>query len=161
MLLRKGSRSQGKTIFDDITTAMKTVYVTRRERFNAAHKLWNPKWDEATNLKTFGKCANPNWHGHNYDLFVTVKGQPQEDTGYCIDLKYMSDIIEEHVLSKMDHRNLNLDVPFLEGKMTSCEIVVIAIWEQLEPYLSNEEHQLHSIKLYETENNIVEYFGGK
>ena len=71
---------------------MKTVYVTRRERFNAAHKLWNPKWDEATNLKTFGKCANPNWHGHNYDLFVTVKGEPQEDTGYCIDLKFMSDI---------------------------------------------------------------------
>lgn len=140
---------------------MKTVYVTRRERFNAAHKLWNPSWDEATNLKTFGKCANPNWHGHNYDLFVTVKGEPHPDTGYCIDLKFMSDIIEEHVLSKMDHRNLNLDVPFLEGKMTSCEIVVIAIWEQLEPYLSNSTHQLHSIKLYETENNIVEYFGGK
>jgi 6-pyruvoyltetrahydropterin/6-carboxytetrahydropterin synthase len=140
---------------------MKTVYVTRRERFNAAHKLWNPKWDEQTNLKTFGKCANPNWHGHNYDLFVTVKGEPQADTGYCIDLKFMSDIIEEHVLSKMDHRNLNLDVPFLEGKMTSCEVVVIAIWEQLEPYLTNSTHQLHSIKLYETENNIVEYFGGK
>jgi 6-pyruvoyltetrahydropterin/6-carboxytetrahydropterin synthase len=143
------------------SSRMKTVYVTRRERFNAAHKLWNPQWDEATNLKTFGKCANPNWHGHNYDLFVTVKGEPEADTGYCIDLKFMSDVIEEHVLSKMDHRNLNLDVPFLEGKMTSCEIVVIAIWEQLEPFLSNEKHQLHSIKLYETENNIVEYFGGK
>jgi 6-pyruvoyltetrahydropterin/6-carboxytetrahydropterin synthase len=161
MLLRKESRSPTELTFEERMIDMKTVYVTRRERFNAAHKLWNPKWDEATNLKTFGKCANPNWHGHNYDLFVTVKGAPQTDTGYCIDLKFMSDIIEEHVLSKMDHRNLNLDVSFLEGKMTSCENVVIAIWEQLEPYLSNEEHQLHSIKLYETENNIVEYFGGK
>ena len=151
MLLRKESRSPTELTFEERMIDMKTVYVTRRERFNAAHKLWNPKWDEATNLKTFGKCANPNWHGHNYDLFVTVKGAPQTDTGYCIDLKFMSDIIEEHVLSKMDHRNLNLDVPFLEGKMTSCENVVIAIWEQLEPFLSNEEHQLHSIKLYETE----------
>jgi 6-pyruvoyltetrahydropterin/6-carboxytetrahydropterin synthase len=139
----------------------KIVYVTRRERFNAAHKLWNPKWDEATNLKTFGKCANPNWHGHNYELFVTVKGEPHEDTGYCIDLKFLSDLIEDKVLSKMDHRNLNLDVSFLEGKMTSCENVAIAIWEQLEGPLQMENCQLHGIKLYETENNMVEYFGGK
>ena len=160
MLLRKQRICSAGLSLNIQSRVMKTVYVTRRERFNAAHKLWNPQWDEATNLKTFGKCANPNWHGHNYDLFVTVKGEPEEDTGYCIDLKYMSDIIEEHVLSKMDHRNLNLDVPFLEGKMTSCEVVVIAIWEQLEPFLTNGKHQLHSIKLYETENNIVEYFGG-
>jgi 6-pyruvoyltetrahydropterin/6-carboxytetrahydropterin synthase len=139
----------------------KIVYVTRRERFNAAHKLWNPKWDEATNMRTFGKCANPNWHGHNYDLYVTVKGEPDEDTGYCIDLKYLSDIVEEKVLKHMDHRNLNLDVSFLTGKMTSCENVAIAIWEQLEGSLTNEKHKLHSVKLYETENNIVEYFGGE
>lgn len=139
----------------------KIVYVTRRERFNAAHKLWNPKWDEATNLKTFGKCANPNWHGHNYDLYITVKGEPHEDTGYCIDLKYLSDLIEEKVLSIMDHRNLNLDVPFLQGKMTSCENVVIAIWEQLEHAIAEQNCLLHSVKLYETENNIAEYFGGK
>ena len=139
----------------------KVVYVTRRERFNAAHKLWNPKWDDSTNLKTFGKCANPNWHGHNYELFITVKGTPDADTGYCIDLKYLSDIIEEKILSKMDHRNLNLDVPFLTDKMTSCENVAIAIWEELEGSVSDENRQLYSVKLYETENNMVEYFGGK
>ena len=139
----------------------KIVYVTRRERFNAAHKLWNPKWDDQRNHSTFGKCANPNWHGHNYDLYVTVKGEPDEDTGYCIDLKFLSDIIEEKVLSLMDHRNLNLDVPFLEGKMTSCENVAIAIWEQLEPAINSDKCVLHSVKLYETENNIVEYFGGR
>ncbi len=139
----------------------KVVYVTRRERFNAAHKLWNPKWDETTNLKTFGKCANPNWHGHNYELFITVKGVPDEDTGYCIDLKFLSDIVEEKILSKLDHRNLNLDVPFLEGKMTSCENVAIAIWEELESSIDNESRKLHSVKLHETENNMAEYFGGK
>ncbi len=139
----------------------KTVYVTRRERFNAAHKLWNPKWDEATNLKKFGKCANPNWHGHNYDLYVTVKGEPQEDTGYCIDLKYLSDVIEERILSKLDHKNLNMDVPFLEGQMTSCENVAVAIWEQLEEEVNKLGCKMHSVKLYETENNIVEYFGGE
>jgi len=139
----------------------KIVYATRRERFNAAHKLWNPKWDDSTNLETFGKCANPNWHGHNYDLFVTVKGEINSDTGYCIDLKFLSDIIEERIISKMDHRNLNMDVPFLEGKMTSCENVVIAIWDQLEAALKTSTCELHSIKLHETENNSVEYFGGK
>lgn len=137
----------------------KIVYATRRERFNAAHKLWNNNWDDKTNLERFGKCANPNWHGHNYDLFVTVKGVPQEDTGYCIDLKYLSDLIEERVTSKMDHRNLNMDVPFLAGQMTSCENVAIAIWEQLEGPLKEVGCQLHSVRLHETENNMVEYFG--
>lgn len=139
----------------------KLVYVTRRERFNAAHKLWNPGWSEEQNLKTFGKCANPNWHGHNYELFITVKGVPQEDTGYCVDLKYLSDLIEEKVISQMDHRNLNLDVPFLNGKMTSCELVAIAIWEQLEEPIRAKNCELHSVRLHETENNMVEYFGGK
>lgn len=137
----------------------KIVYATRREHFNAAHKLWNPKWDEATNKKVFGKCANPNWHGHNYTIFVTVKGEPDPETGYCINLKFLSEIIEERVLNPMDHKNLNLDVPFMEGKITSAENVAIAIWEQLEDAINNEQHQLHSVKVYETENNIVEYFG--
>lgn len=137
----------------------KIVYATRRERFNAAHKLWNNKWDDATNLEKFGKCANPNWHGHNYDLFVTVKGVPDGDTGYCIDLKFLSDLIDERVTSKLDHRNLNLDVPFLENMMTSCENVAIAIWEQLEGPLKEVGCQLHSVRLHETENNLVEYFG--
>jgi 6-pyruvoyltetrahydropterin/6-carboxytetrahydropterin synthase len=137
----------------------KIVYATRRERFNAAHKLWNNKWDDATNLEKFGKCANPNWHGHNYDLYVTVKGEPHPDTGYCIDLKYLSDLVDERVTSKLDHRNLNLDVPFLANTMTSCENVAIAIWEQLEGPLKEVGCQLHSIRLHETENNMVEYFG--
>ncbi|MFM7104870.1 MAG: 6-pyruvoyl trahydropterin synthase family protein [Flavobacteriales bacterium] len=139
----------------------KLVYVTRRERFNAAHKLWNPNWSEEQNMKTFGKCANPNWHGHNYELFITVKGVPQEDTGYCIDLKFLSDLIEERVISKMDHRNLNMDVPFLEVQMTSCELVAVAIWEQLEEPIRAMNCDLHSVRLHETENNMVEYFGGK
>lgn len=137
------------------------VYVTRRERFNAAHKLWNPKWDDAKNLEVFGKCANPNWHGHNYELFVTVKGSPDPNTGYCIDLKVLSDIIEDKVLSKMDHKNLNLDVAFMSGKLTSCENVAIAIWDQLAEGLKGQSCVLHAVKVYETENNIVEYFGGQ
>ena len=139
----------------------KIVYVTRRERFNAAHKLWNPAWDEATNLKTFGKCANPNWHGHNYELFVTVKGEPKPETGYCIDLKNLSELVEEKVISKLDHRNLNLDVDFMKAKMTSTENIAIAIWEQLEQPISALGCALHSIRLHETENNSAEYFGGK
>lgn len=139
----------------------KIVYATRRERFNAAHKLWNNKWDAETNKKCFGKCSNPNWHGHNYELFVTVKGEPNPETGYCVDLKNLSDLIEERVINLLDHRNLNLDVPFLEGKMTSCENVAIAIWEQLETVISNLGCALHSVRLHETENNMVEYFGGE
>lgn len=135
------------------------VYVTRREHFNAAHKLWNPSWDDERNHRIFGKCANPNWHGHNYVLYVTVKGIPDPETGFCIDLKILSDIIEEKVISKMDHRNLNLDVDFLKDKMTSAEIIAIAIWEQLENAIAAEGCVLHCVKLYETENNIVEYFG--
>lgn len=137
----------------------KTVYLTRRERFNAAHKLWNPAWDEATNLRTFGKCANPNWHGHNYDLYVTVKGEPKPDTGFCMDLKVLSDLIEEKVTSKMDHRNINLDVQFMQGRMASAENICIGIWEQLEPDIAAGGCKLHSIRLHETENNMVEYFG--
>ena len=135
------------------------VYVTRRERFNAAHKLWNPSWDEAKNKATFGKCANPNWHGHNYEMFVTVKGHPHPETGYCIDLKLLSDIIDHLVLDPMDHKNLNLDVPFLTGQLTSSENVVVAIWNQLHAEIAQHGCTLHSIRLLETENNIVEYFG--
>lgn len=139
----------------------KIVYVTRRERFNAAHKLANPLWDDETNKKIFGKCSNPNWHGHNYDLFVTVKGEPQPETGFCIDLKYLSDIIEERVTDKLDHKNLNIDVDFMQGILTSTENLAIAIWEQLEAEIAEKGCTLHSVKLYETENNFVEYFGGK
>lgn len=139
---------------------MKTVYVTRRERFNAAHKLWNHDWSDQKNFDTFGKCANPNWHGHNYELFVTIKGEPKVETGYCMDLKVLSDIIKERITEKLDHKNLNLDVDFMQDVRTSTENLVIAIWEQLETPIAKSGCTLHSVKLNETENNSAEYFGG-
>lgn len=133
------------------------VYLTRRERFNAAHKLYNPNWTAEENDSVFGKCANTNWHGHNYELYVTVKGQPDPNTGFIINVKELSDLIKEHVINHLDHRNLNLDVPFLQGMLTSTENVAIAIWKQLTPHLKG--CSLHCIKLVETENIYVEYFG--
>ena len=136
------------------------VYLTRAEHFNAAHRLYNPSWSKEKNDEVFGKCANDNWHGHNYDLFVTVKGEPDPDTGFLVDAKKLSIIINEHVVDKLDHRNLNLDVDFMRGKMCSSENLVIEIWNQLQPNLPA-NIQLHSIKLYETPRIYVEYFGGK
>lgn len=135
------------------------IYITRRERFNAAHKLAHPDWSDEKNLQVFGKCSNPNWHGHNYDLFVTVKGDPQPDTGFVIDLKFLSGLIKTQVIDKLDHKNVNLDVDFMKGRMASTEILAVAIWEQLEPAIQSKGCKLHCIKLYETENNYVEYFG--
>lgn len=136
------------------------VYLTRAEHFNAAHKLYNPSWSKEKNDEVFGKCANDNWHGHNYELFVTVKGEPDPDTGFLVDAKKLSIIINEHVVDKLDHRNLNLDVDFMQGKMCSSENLVIGIWNQLRPHLPDSV-QLHCIKLYETPRIYVEYFGGK
>jgi 6-pyruvoyltetrahydropterin/6-carboxytetrahydropterin synthase len=110
------------------------VYLTRAEHFNAAHKLYNPSWSKEKNDEVFGKCANDNWHGHNYELFVTVKGEPDPDTGFLVDAKKLSIIINEHVVDKLDHRNLNLDVDFMQGKMCSSENLVIEIWNQLRPH---------------------------
>jgi 6-pyruvoyltetrahydropterin/6-carboxytetrahydropterin synthase len=135
------------------------IYLTRKEHFNAAHKLWNPAWSTEKNEAVFGKCSNKNWHGHNFDLYVTVKGTPDPETGFVIDLKLMSQIIKTHVIDILDHSNINLDVPFMQGKMASTENIAMGIWEQLSPFLNTEQHQLHSIKLYETERNFVEYFG--
>ncbi|MCA1763262.1 MAG: 6-pyruvoyl tetrahydropterin synthase family protein [Cryomorphaceae bacterium] len=138
---------------------MAKVYVTRRERFNAAHKLWNPKWSEEKNFEIFGKCANENWHGHNYELFVTVKGQPDEDTGCIIDLKLLSVIINERVIDKLDHRNLNLDVPFMQGKMASTENLAVGIWGEIAESIKSHGCELHSVRVHETENNYAEYLG--
>ena len=135
------------------------IYISRKEHFNAAHKLWNDNWSAEKNHEVFGKCANENWHGHNYELYVTVKGTPDPDTGYVMDLKELSDIINDKVCEKLDHKNLNLDVEFLKGKMTSTENLAIAIWEQIETAVKTNERQLHSVRLYETNNNYVEYFG--
>jgi 6-pyruvoyltetrahydropterin/6-carboxytetrahydropterin synthase len=140
---------------------MKTIYITRRETFNAAHKLWKPEWSEEKNDEVFGKCANKNWHGHNFQLYVTVKGVPNPDTGFVINLKTLSAIVREKVVEALDHKNLNLDVPFLKGIMASTENVAIAIWELIEEDVRLNGGQLAKIKLIETENNFVEYYGGK
>ncbi|MBA3705104.1 MAG: 6-carboxytetrahydropterin synthase, partial [Bacteroidetes bacterium] len=121
------------------------IYITRREHFNAAHKLFNPNWTEEKNNEVFGKCANPNWHGHNYNLFVTVKGKINKDTGYSVNLKELSIIIRTHVTDKIDHKNLNLDVPFLKDMMCTTENLAMIIWQQLEPHLPGNV-QLHAIK---------------
>ena len=134
------------------------VYITRIEHFNAAHKLYNPKWSVEKNDEVFGKCANENWHGHNFELYVTVKGTPDEETGFVYDAKKLSAIIKEHVTEKLDHKNLNVDVDFMKDKICSIENLIIGIWEQLAHRLPTSA-QLHSLKLYETPRIFVEYFG--
>ena len=135
------------------------IHITRRERFCAAHKLYREDWSQEKNEAVFGKCSNPNWHGHNYELFVTVKGEVDPETGFLIDLKKMKQIILKQVIDKLDHKNINLDVDFMEGKRASTEIIAISIFEVLKPYFEEESVVLHAVKLYETENNFVEYFG--
>ncbi|MBT6235308.1 MAG: 6-carboxytetrahydropterin synthase [Bacteroidetes bacterium] len=134
------------------------VYVTRKVHFNGAHKLYNPKWSEEKNEEVFGKCANKNWHGHNFDMYVTVKGTPNEDTGFVMDLKKLKIILTDKIVSKLDHSNFNLDVDFLKDVMPSIENIVMKIWEQIVPELPDGV-TLHCIKLYETENQYVEYYG--
>ena len=134
------------------------VYLTRLEHFNAAHKLYNPAWGREKNDVVFGKCANENWHGHNYELLVTVKGNPDPDTGFLFDVKKLSNIIKERVTEKLDHKNLNIDVDFMRDKMCSTENLAIAIWQQLEPHIPLPV-KLHCIKLYETPRIYIEYFG--
>lgn len=133
------------------------VYLTRKEHFNAAHRLFNPKWSEEQNEKVFGKCAGKNFHGHNYNLFVTVKGEPHPDTGIIINLKELSQLVSKTILDKLDHKNLNLEVDFLHGIVPSTENLVKEIWKELKPHIQGCE--LHCIRLYETENNYAEYFG--
>ncbi len=135
------------------------VFITRKEHFNAAHKLTRPDWSEEKNNEVFGKCANPNWHGHNYSLYVTVKGEVNPDTGFILNLKELSLLIRTEICDKLDHKNLNLDVDFLKKIMPSTENIAIAIFTILTPKISKLGGELHCIKLYETENNYVEYFG--
>jgi 6-pyruvoyltetrahydropterin/6-carboxytetrahydropterin synthase len=134
------------------------VYLTRRERFNAAHKLWVGEWSDEQNREAFGKCANRNWHGHNYELFVTVKGKPDPLTGFIVDVKALSKLIKAQIIDQVDHCNLNLDVPFIpKGMQPTTENLVILFWQQLAPYLQG--CSLHCIKLFETENIYAEYYG--
>ncbi len=135
------------------------IFLTRRERFNAAHRLFRPDWTDEKNMEVYGKCSNPNWHGHNYILYVTVKGDMKPDLGYVVDLKTLGKIIRETIIEKLDHRNLNLEVDFMKGKVASTENIAIAIWEELETEIKTLKVDLHCVKLEETENNFVEYFG--
>jgi 6-pyruvoyltetrahydropterin/6-carboxytetrahydropterin synthase len=135
------------------------ILITRRERFNAAHKVFRPEWDDQKNLEVFGKCSNPNWHGHNYELYVTVAGDVDPETGFVMDLKVLSDIIKKRVIDKVDHKNLNIDVDFMQGKMPSTEVLAVAIWEEIASDIAQHGKKLYSVKLYETENNFVEYLG--
>ena len=134
------------------------VYLTRRERFSAAHKLYNENWSEEKNYEMFGKCSNPNWHGHNYELFVTVKGKPDPLTGFSINAKILSKIIKTEIIEKIDHRNINLDVDFFPKHLQpTTENLAITFWNVLEPHIK--EGELHCIKIQETENIFVEYYG--
>lgn len=140
---------------------MSKIYITRRETFNAAHKLWREDWSEEKNWEVFGKCSNKNWHGHNFEIFVTVKGEPSPETGFVINLKDLSVILKEEVVEPLDHKNLNLDVPFLAGMLASTENMAIQIWERIKGPIAIAGGELVKIKLVETENNYVEYYGGK
>lgn len=137
------------------------IYITRKEYFNAAHRLYREDWSDEKNQAIFGKCSNPNWHGHNYILHVTVKGEINQETGFLVNLKDLSGIIKDQVVEKLDHKNINIEVDFLKGKLASTENIVVGIWEQLENPIRMIGAELHSIKLFETEKNFVEYFGKK
>ena len=133
------------------------VYITRREIFAAAHRLFKPELSDEENLKLFGKCSNPNWHGHNYTLEVIVAGEVDPGTGFVMDLKELKEVVRKNVISKVDHKNLNLDTDFMKDKIPTSENIAIAIWNELKDKIT--KGKLYSVKLYETENNYFEYKG--
>lgn len=133
------------------------VYITRKEHFSASHRLFNERWSDEKNFEVFGKCANPNGHGHNYEIEVTVAGVPPKETGMVMDLKRLSDIINEEIIERVDHKHLNFDVDFLRGVIPTAENMAIVFWKILSSKIT--EGKLYSIKLYESDNNFVEYRG--
>jgi 6-pyruvoyltetrahydropterin/6-carboxytetrahydropterin synthase len=135
------------------------IYVTRRERFSAAHRMFREEWNDEQNLKVFGKCSNPNWHGHNYVLFVTVKGEPLKETGFFMNINRLKEIIQEKIINKIDHKNINTEVDFMKGKIATTENLAITIFHQLKPEIEKEGAILHCVKVTETENNSIEYYG--
>jgi 6-pyruvoyltetrahydropterin/6-carboxytetrahydropterin synthase len=137
------------------------IYLTRRERFSAAHRMFRQDWSDEKNLEVFGKCSNPNWHGHNYELFVTVKGEMTEETGFVMDMNTLKQIITENIIRKIDHKNMNLEVDFMQGKIATTENLAVAIWHQLEPFVEKEGAKLYCVRIDETENNSVKYYGEK
>jgi 6-pyruvoyltetrahydropterin/6-carboxytetrahydropterin synthase len=138
------------------------VYVTRKANFSAAHRLFNPGFSDERNEQVFDKCNNVRGHGHNYELEVTVRGLPDPETGYVIDLKRLARIMDEHVVDHVDHKHLNFDVEFLRGIIPTAENIAVIFWRRLEPEISREVGErgaLHSIRLYESANNFVDYYG--
>ena len=136
---------------------MAIVSITRILRFNAAHRVFNPAMSDEENARTFGKCNNPNWHGHNYTLEVTVEGTPDPRTGYVMDLGELKAVANRELVDKLDHKNLNLDVPFLAGTIPTTENLVLACWRILAPLVG--PARLSRLRLWETENHYVEYDG--
>ncbi len=135
------------------------IYLTRRERFSAAHRLFNPSLTDRENEEIYGLCANPNWHGHNYILWITIRGEVDSETGYVVDLKQLSKVIREKVIDKLDHKNINLEVDFMKDQFISTENLAMGIWGELIPALDSLKVELYSVKIQETENNTEEYFG--
>ncbi|MDP1622938.1 MAG: 6-carboxytetrahydropterin synthase [Bacteroidales bacterium] len=135
------------------------TFIIRREHFSAAHRLFIPEFSDEENFEVFGKCSNPNWHGHNYILFITIKGEPDPKTGLVIHLRHVSKLIDEKILKKIDHKNLNLEVDFLQGKVPTSENVAIGIWNELAGDISRFGGTLHCVRLEQSENNIIEYYG--
>lgn len=135
------------------------IYQTRRESFCAAHRMFKKEWSDEVNQKVFGKCSSPNWHGHNYVLWVTVKGEPSDEQGFVMNMNVLKQIILENVINKIDHKNINLEVDFMKDKIATTENLAIAIWNALDPFIEKEGASLHCIKIEETENNSIEYYG--
>ena len=135
------------------------IYLTRRERFCAAHRMFREDWSDEKNLQVFGKCSNPNWHGHNYILWVTVKGEPTEENGFVMNINLLKEVILEKVIEKVDHKNINLDVDFMKGEIATTENLAIAFWDELKPAVEKDGVLLHCVKIEETENNYIEYYG--
>jgi 6-pyruvoyltetrahydropterin/6-carboxytetrahydropterin synthase len=135
------------------------IYLTRRERFSAAHRMFRNDWSDEENLNAFGKCSNPNWHGHNYTLWVTIKGEPSEEFGFVMNINVLKQIILENIINKIDHKNINLEVEFMKGKIATTENLAISIWNELCPLIKKTGSQLHCVKIEETENNSIEYYG--
>ncbi len=137
------------------------IYLTRRERFSAAHRMFRQDWTDEKNMELFGKCSNPKWHGHNYELFVTIKGEISAETGFIMNVGRLKDIIRTRIINRIDHRNINLEVDFMKGKIATTENLAISIWEELKPFIEKEGAKLHCVRICETENNSIEYYGGK
>jgi len=135
------------------------IYLTRRERFCSAHRMFRADWTDDRNREVFGKCSNPNWHGHNYILWVTVKGDISDEHGFVININKLKQIILERIIEKLDHKNINLDVDFMKGKIATTENLAVSIWNELKPHIEIEGALLHCVKIAETENNSIEYYG--